>query len=66
MITNSRELKKAMENVRNIELILEKAKKTHSHSNYKSMSEPILIELQQRQNEIIRYLSLTEAEVSIT
>jgi len=28
------------------------------------MSEPILLEIQQRDNEIIRYLSLTESEVA--
>lgn len=61
MIKNDEQLQKAKESVRNLELILEKARKTHSPSEYKAMSEPILIELQQRENEIIQYLSLAVA-----
>ena len=64
MIKNDEQLKKAKEAVRNLELILEKARKVHSPSEYKAMSEPILIELQQRENEIIQYLSLTEPQVA--
>ena len=64
MIKNDEQLKKAKETVRNLELILEKARKVHSPSEYKAMSEPILIELQQRENEIIQYLSLAEPQVA--
>ncbi len=64
MIKNDEKLKKAKEAVRNLELILEKARKAHSSLEYKAISEPILLEIQQRENEIIRYLSLTESEVS--
>ena len=64
MIKNDEQLKKAKETVRNLELILEKARKVHSPSEYKAMSEPILIELQQRENEIIQYLSLAESQVA--
>jgi len=64
MIKNDEQLKKAKEAVRNLELILEKARKVHSPSEYKAMSEPILIELQQRENEIIQYLSLAEPQVA--
>ena len=64
MIKNDEQLKKAKEAVRNLELILEKARKVHSPSEYKAMSEPILIELQQRENEIIQYLSLAESQVA--
>jgi len=64
MIRNDEQLMKAKEAVRNLELILEKARKVHSPSEYRAMSEPILIELQQRENDIIRYLSLTETEVA--
>lgn len=64
MIKNDEQLKKAKEAVRNLELILQKARKVHSPSEYKAMSEPILIELQQRENEIIQYLSLAEPQVA--
>jgi len=64
MIKNDEQLKKAKEAVRNLELILEKARKVHSPSEYKAMSEPILMELQQRENEIIQYLSLAEPQVA--
>ena len=64
MIKNDEQLKKAKEAVGNLEVILEKARKVHSPSEYKAMSEPILIELQQRENEIIQYLSLAESQVA--
>ena len=63
MIRNDEQLKKAKEAVKNLELILEKARKVHSPSEYKAMSEPILLELQQRESEILQYLSLTESQV---
>ena len=64
MIKNDEQLEKAKEAVRNLEMILEKARKVHGPSEYKAMSEPILLEMQQRENEIIRYLSFTESEVA--
>ena len=64
MIENDEQLKKAKEAVGNLELILEKAKKVHNSSGYKAMSEPILMELQQRESEIIQYLSLAETQVA--
>ena len=62
MIKNDEELNKAKEAVRNLEQILEKARKVHVPVQYKAMSEPILLELQQRESEIIRYLSLAETQ----
>lgn len=64
MIKNDNELKKAKEAVRNLEVILEKARKVHSPAEYKAMSEPILLELQKRENEIILYLSVTESQMA--
>jgi hypothetical protein len=64
MIKSDEQLKKAKEAVRNLELILEKARKVHSPSEYKAMSEPILLELQQRENDILQYLSLTASQVT--
>lgn len=62
MIENDEQLRKAEESVRNLELILEKARKTHNQIEYKAMSESILIELQQRNNEIIQYLSISQIQ----
>ncbi len=64
MIRNDEQLKKAKEAVQNLEHILEEARKVHSPSEYKAMSEPILLELQQRENEIIQYLSITESQIA--
>lgn len=64
MIKNDKQLKKAKEAVRNLEVILEKARKVHSPLEYKAMSEPILLELQKRENEIILYLSVTESQMA--
>ena len=64
MIKNDKQLKKAKEAVRNLEVILEKARKVHSPFEYKAMSEPILLELQKRENEIILYLSVTESQMA--
>jgi len=64
MIRNDEQLQKAKEAARNLELILEKARKTHSPSEYKAMSEPILIELQRRESEIIEYLSSPEPQAA--
>lgn len=62
MIKNDEQLKKAKESVRNLEAILEKARKVHSADEYRAMSAPILIELQQRESEIIQYLSGIEIQ----
>ncbi len=64
MIKNDEQLKKAKEVVNNLEMILEKARRTHTTSDYRAMSEPILLELQQRENEIIKYLSSTQYKVT--
>ncbi|MCP4134544.1 MAG: hypothetical protein GY754_26455 [bacterium] len=60
MIKNDEQLRKAKEAVGNLELILERARKVHTADEYKAMSEPILLELQQRENEIIQYLSFAD------
>ena len=64
MIKNDEQLRRAKEAVSNLEAVLEKSRKVHSSSEYKAMSEPILLEIQQRENDIILYLSMTEREVA--
>jgi hypothetical protein len=62
MIQNDEQLKAAQEAVHNLQQILLAARKVHGATEYRAMSEPILLELQQREQEILTYLSRTEAE----
>lgn len=57
MIENDEQLKAAQEAVRNLQQVLLAARKVHSAAEYRSMSEPILLEIQQREHEILEYLS---------
>lgn len=62
MIANDEQLKVAQEAVRNLQRILLAARKVHTAVEYRAMSEPILLELQQREQEILTYLSHSESE----
>ncbi len=62
MIENDEQLKIAQAAVRNLQQILLAARKVHSAAEYRAMSEPILLELQQREQEILTYLSRAETE----
>jgi len=62
MIANDEQLKIAQEAVRNLQQVLLAARKVHTSAEYQAMSEPILLELQQREQEILAYLSCTAAE----
>jgi DNA-binding response OmpR family regulator len=63
MIENDDQLKTAQKAVENLQQVLVAARKVHNHQEYRLMSEPILLELQRREHEILEYLSRTEAEV---
>lgn len=62
MIENDHQLQLAQEAVENLQLILLAARKVHSAKDYRLMSAPILLELQQRGQDILAYLSRTEME----
>ncbi len=62
MIENDQQLKVAQKAVENLQQVLVAARKVHSQEEYRLMSEPILLELQRREQEILEYLSRTEAE----
>jgi hypothetical protein len=47
----------AQECVANLRKILLQARKVHSRQDYARMAEPILLEVQQREQEILEYLS---------
>lgn len=65
MIQNDEQLKAAQQAIFNLEKILLEARKVHSAEECRFMSEPILLEIQQREHEILSYRSATTAEVSV-
>ncbi len=64
MIQNDEQLSLSQEAVRNLQRVLTAARKIHTPSAYRAMSEPLLLELQQREQEILTYLSSAESELS--
>ena len=64
MIQNDEQLLKAQQSVNNLRKVLLELRKVHSKQEYRAMSEPILLEIQQREQDILEYLSKTKAEVS--
>jgi hypothetical protein len=62
MIENDAQLQSAQKAVENLQHVLLAARKVHSQQEYRLMSAPILLELQQREQEILTYLSHTEVE----
>jgi hypothetical protein len=61
MIANDQQLQLAQEAVENLQRVLLAARRVHSPHEYRLMSAPILLELQQREQEILACLSRTEA-----
>jgi hypothetical protein len=64
MIHTDEQLVQAQEAIANLQRVLMEARKIHSPDEYRLMSEPILLEIQQREQEILVYLSRTRAEVA--
>ena len=62
MIANDQQLQAAQAAVENLQRVLLAARKVHSPHEYRLMSAPILLELQQREQDILTYLSHAEAE----
>ena len=62
MIANDQQLQVAQAAVENLQRVLLAARKVHSPHEYRLMSAPILLELQQREQDILSYLSHSEAE----
>jgi hypothetical protein len=65
MIHNEEQLAQAQQAIANLQKILVEARKVHTPQAYRALSEPILLEIQQRAQAIIAYLSETEAEVPV-
>ena len=62
MIANDQRLQVAQAAVENLQRVLLAARKVHSPHEYRLISAPILLELQEREHEILAYLSQTETE----
>jgi hypothetical protein len=62
MIANDQQRQLAQEAVDNLQRVLLAARKAHSPQEYRLLSAPILLELQQREQDILAYLSRTETE----
>jgi hypothetical protein len=57
MIQTDDQMLLAQECVANLRKILLKARKVHSRQDYARMAEPILLEVQQREQDILEYLT---------
>ena len=57
MIQTDDQMLLAQQCIGNLRRILLEARKVHSPQDYARMSEPILLEVQQREQEIVEYLS---------
>ena len=64
MIVSDEQLALAQRAVHNLQQVLSAARKVHSPTEYKRMAEPILLELQQREQEILEYFSHLEIEMA--
>ena len=60
MIRNDGDLHRAQENIRKLENFLAAARFVHPPAEYRRMSEPFLLELQERQREVLEYLNRAE------
>ena len=57
MIQTDDQMLLAQQHVGNLRRILMEARKVHSREDYTRMAEPILLEIQQREQQILEYLS---------
>jgi hypothetical protein len=65
VIHNDDELAVAQQAVFNLQRILLEARKVHTPQEYRAMSEPILLEIQQREQAILSYLSEAPVEAPV-
>ena len=65
MIQNDAQLRSAQQAIFDLERVLLEARRVHSAAEYRAMSEPILLEIQQREQEVLSYLATTRADTSV-
>lgn len=59
MIQTDDQMLLAQQNVSNLRKVLLEARKVHSRQDYLRLAEPILLEVQQREQDILEYLYLS-------
>ncbi len=64
MIENDRQLRAAQEAIENLQEVLLAARRAHTPEEYRLMAQPVLLELQRREQEILEYLSRSELAAS--
>jgi hypothetical protein len=57
VIHNDQQFEAAQKAIENLQRVLLAARQVHTEDEYRSMSTPILLELQQREQELLEYLS---------
>lgn len=57
MIQTEDQMRLAQQAIANLRTVLLEARKVHSQPDYSRLAEPILLEIQQRQQELFDYLS---------
>jgi len=57
MITNDTHLHQAQEDIQTLWRFLEAARKTHTAYDYQRLAPPYLLQLQERQQEVVEYLT---------
>ncbi|MCG6533347.1 MAG: hypothetical protein L7F78_01360 [Syntrophales bacterium LBB04] len=65
MIQKDEQLIMAQKAIENLQKILLEARKVHSNEEYRALAEPVLLEIQQREQDIFDYLSKTSKELSL-
>jgi hypothetical protein len=65
MIASDEQLHQAQADIQTIWRFLEAARKTHSLLDYQRLAVPYLLQLQERQQEVVEYLSRQIAPLSI-
>jgi hypothetical protein len=63
MIRTDEQLFEAQRSIENLLRVLTEAKRSHTTKQYELLSKPILLELQQRQQEVLVYLMPTPPEL---
>ena len=64
MITSDEQLHQAQADIQTIWRFLEAARETHSPLDYQRLASPYLLQLQERQQEVVEYLSRHSAQLS--
>ncbi|MBM3757441.1 MAG: hypothetical protein FJW38_26090 [Acidobacteria bacterium] len=64
MVRTDEQMLQAQQCVANLRQVLLAARKSHAAADYAVMSRPVLLEVQQREQEILEYLSSSEQRLA--